>query len=326
MTSRPNRRQMLAAMTALALTGAQAVAQTVGSGTEPIRVIVPLPAGGAADATVRMLVAAMQNQTRQTLIVDNRPGGNFTIGMQAIGRAAPDGLTLLHVNIGMVSTQAAMKKFDMEKALAPISLNATMPAVLVVPAKSPHQTVGDLVAWAKANPGKLNYGSVGIGSMEHLWSSNFAKSQGFQAVHIPFKGMPEASVALVAGDVQALPLIYSVAQPLIQKGLLRPLAMLDTQRHPGMPQVPTLKEAGIDAPPLRFWGGLVAPAGTPAPVIESLRRQIVAATNDADYREKLVAIGGIPVSSETSQSFAKLIADELAWMTKAVKDANLDLN
>lgn len=321
-----HRRQFLAALAAGAFLTQPAFAQDDYPGKGPIKVIVPLPAGGAADASARIVVAAMQAQMKQTFVVENKPGASFLLGMQAMAQAPADGYTIMHLNTGMAAVQASLKKYDMLKSLAPISLMGTMPAVLAVPASSPAKSVRDLVEAGRAKPGSLDYGSVGIGSLEHLWVSSFSKQQGFQAVHIPFKGMPEASTALASGEVKFIPLVMAVALPMIQKGMIRPLAVLDTQRHPALADVPTLKEAGLDAPPLAFWGGFAAPAGTPPAVVEKLRQAIAAAVATPDVKAKLVGIGTTTVASDKPQAFQDLIANELSWMGQAVQGANLQLN
>lgn len=326
MQASTNRRQFLAAMAALGAGASGALAQEAYPAKGPIKLIVPLPAGGAADASARIVAASLQTQMKQSFVVDNRPGGGFVIGMQAIAQAPADGYTIMHINPGMIAAQAALKKIDLLKTLTPISLMGTMPAVLSVPASSPIKSVRDLIAAGSAKPGSLNYGSVAIGSLEHLWGSNFSKRHRLDAVHVPFKGMPEAATALVAGDIQFLPLILAVALPFIQKDMLRPLAVIDTHRHPALPNVPTLKELGYDEPPLVFWGGLAAPRGTPAAIVEQLRENIATAIAAPDVKGKLSAIGTTAMASATPQAFESLITQELAWITEAVKGANLQLN
>lgn len=324
-----NRRQFLASMAALgagAFGASDALAQDGYPSKGPVKLIVPLPAGGAADASARILAASLQAQMKQSFVVDNRPGGSFVIGMQAIASAPADGYTIMHLNPGMMAAQAALKKIDVLKTLAPVSLMGSMPTVLSVPASSPFKSVRDLIAAGVAKPGSLNYGSVGIGSMEHLWASNFSKRHGLNAAHVPFKGMPDATTALVQGEIQFLPLVLSVAQPFVQKDMLRALAVVDSQRSPVLPNVPTLKELGYDDPTLVFWGGIAAPRGTPAAIIEQLRENIATAVGSAEIKSKFAAMGTTALSSATSQSFEALVANDLAWLTEAVKGANLQLN
>lgn len=321
-----HRRHVLASLAAL---GAGAFgmpsvqAQEAYPAKGPIKIVVPLPPGGAADASVRVLAATLQTQMKQSIVIDNRPGGSFVIGMQAIAQAPADGYTLMHINPGMCAVQSALKKIDLLKNLTPISIMGTMPTVLVVPASSPIKSVKELIA---AKAGSLNYGSVGLGSLEHLWSSNFSKHHGLDAVHVPFKGMPDAATALVSAEIQFLPLIMAVALPFVQKGMMRALAVIDTQRHAALPNVPTLKELGYDEPPLVFWGGLAAPKGTPAAIVEQLREQMATAIATPEVKTKLMGMGTTPMSSTSPQAFESLIAQELAWMNDAVKHANLQLN
>lgn len=329
MNASTDRRQFLtslAALSAVSFAPTASLAEDTYPTKGPIRVIVPLPAGGAADASIRVLTAAMQNSLKQAFVVDNRPGGSFFIGMQAIAQAPADGYTLMHIYPGMLAAQAALKRYDMLKTLTPISLMGSMPAVLVVPAASPYKTVKDLVSGGAAKPGSLNYGSVGPGTIEHLWCSNFSKRTRMEAVHVPFKGMPDATTALIGSDIQFLPLAMALALQFIQKGMIRPLAVLDSQRHPALPNVPTIKEAGYNEPPLVFWGGLAAPKGTPAAVIEKLREHIALAVTSDEVKPKFAAMGTTPLSSPTIQSFEQLISQDLGWLTEAVKAADLQMN
>lgn len=329
MTTSTNRREFLASMAALSagsLGAAAAFAQEAYPGKGPIRVIIPLPAGGAADATLRVLTASMQNSLKQSFVIDNRPGGSFVIAMQAIAQAPADGYTLMHIYPGMLAAQAALKKYDLLKTLTPISLMGSMPAVLVVPASSPYKTVKDLVTAGAAKPGVLNYGSVGPGTIEHLWCSNFSKHNNMDAVQVPFKGMPDAITALVSSEIQYLPLAMALTLQFTQKNLIRPLAVLDTQRHPALPNVPTVKEAGYNEPPLVFWGGLAAPKGTPPAILEKLREQVASAVSADEVKTKFLAMGTTPLSSPTTQSFEQMLTQELGWLSEAVKDANLQMN
>lgn len=323
-----DRRQLLATLTSLGagvLATPRVLAQEAYPSKGPVKVFVPLPAGGAADATARMVVASLQAQLKQTFIVENRPGASYALGMQAMQQAQADGYALMHINTGMCAAQAALKKIDLLKTLAPISLMGTMPAVLAVPAASPFKTVKDLVDAGAAKPGSLTYGSVGIGSLEHLWPSEFSRKHKLDAVHVPFKGGPDAVTALAGGEIQVMTPVLALAFPMMQKGLIRPLALLDHQRHAMLPNLPTLKEAGYDMPPVVFWGGFAAVRGTPAPVIEQLRAAIAVAVADADVKSKLMAIGTTAFTN-TPQAFEALITHELGWMGEAVKAANLQLN
>lgn len=323
------RRQALSRLGALGLgslggLGSSAVlAQDAFPSKGPVKVIVPLPAGGAADAGARIVTNAMQAQMKQNFVVDNKPGASFLLAMQAMAQAPADGYTIMHINNGMCAVQSALKKFDMVKALAPISLMGTMTTVLCVPTSSSYKSVADLLA---AKPGSLSYGSVGIGSLEHLWGSRFSKRHKLDAVHVPFKGAPDAATAMGGGDIQYMAVALAVALPLVQRGAIRPLAVTDTERSPALPSVPTLKELGVDAPTLVFWGGFAAPRGTPAPVLEVLRRGIAGAVVYPDAITRLTGIGTTPMASATTQSFEALIDRELAWMGDAVKEANLQLN
>lgn len=302
------------------------LAQEAYPGKGPIKVIVPLPAGGAADVSVRVLTAGMQNTLKQSFVIENRPGGSFVIGMQALAKSPADGYTLMHLYPGVLAAQVASKKFDLLKTVTPVSLMGSMPSVLVVPASSPYKTVKDLVAAGLSRPGMLNYGSVGAGTSSHLWCANFSKHNHLDAVHVPFKGMPDATTALVAGELQFLPVAMSLALQFGQKNLIRPLAVLDTQRHPAMPHVPTIQEAGFDEPPMVYWGGLVAPKGTPSAIVEKLREHMALAVASDDVKTKLLAMGTEPLVSPSPQAFERVIVQELTWLNEAVKGMDLQLN
>ena len=311
MNASTNRREFLASIAALSagsLSSTAALAQEAYPGKGPIKVIVPLPAGGGADVSVRLVAASMQNTLKQSIVVDNRPGGSFVVAMQAIAQAPADGYTLIQIYPGMLAAQASMKKFDILKSLTPISLMGSTPALLAVPASSPYKTVKDLVNAGVAKQGSLNYGSVGPGTIEHLWCSEFSKHNNMEAVHVPFKGMPDAATALINNEIQFLPLNMVLALQFVQKNMIRVLAVLDTQRHPAMPNVPTIKEAGYNEPPQVFWSGLAAPKGTPAAVIEKLREHISMAVTSDELKTKFQSMGITSLASPRSNPLSRWLS------------------
>lgn len=289
----------------------------------PLRVIVPLPASGAADVSTRMLAEVMQASLGQPISTDNRPGAAYQIGMQQITSAAPDGYTLIYINPTMCAIQAAYKRYDMLKSLTPVALMGSTDAVLIAALNAPFKTVQEMVAWARANPGKLTSGTIGLGSMEHLMMVNLGNKYGFTTNQIPFKGGPDGALAVAQGEVMVMPMAAPLLVPFKDK--VRPLASLVDKRNPLAPDAPTLLEAGYDIPHLSYWGGLAAPAGTPKAVVEVLQKHIAAATENAGLRARFVPLG-ITAKYQTGEELARTIEADLKWLGDAIKAANLSFN
>ncbi|MCX7275149.1 MAG: tripartite tricarboxylate transporter substrate binding protein [Burkholderiales bacterium] len=291
--------------------------------TKPIRIIVPLPSGGAVDVGIRILTEQLQTLLKQPLVVDNKPGGVFQIGMQALAQSPADGYTLLATNTSFVTAQLLLNRYDMLKQLTPISTWSQVDVIITASPSAPFTTLRDMVAWAKANPGRLTYGSVGPGTIEHLLLANFAKKYGFSATHVPFKGGPDAMATLAGGDIH----VFSAVIPLVNqfKTRVRPMAVMSDRRTPSFPEVPTLKEAGIDLAPFQFWNGLHAPAGTPPAVIDALQRAIGQALKTETAQTKYAGIGMIPSGSSAAQ-FSAVVNDDFRWLADAIRDADVKLN
>ncbi|MBK6612868.1 tripartite tricarboxylate transporter substrate binding protein [Ottowia sp.] len=324
--TRIHRRQFMATATAVAAAAAPgfSLAQA-GYPNKPVKIIVPLPAGGAADAGARIVSAHLQTLLKQPVVIDNKPGGSYVIGVQATVSAPADGYTLIAVNTGMAAAQATMKRYDLLKSLTPITQIGLTPCLLVVSTQSKFTSMAELIAYGKANPGKLNFGSVGIGSLEHLWVSMFSKAAGIEVTHVPFKGMPDALVALAQGEIQFIPAVLPAAAPFIEKKAIRPLGLLSDKRNPGTPDIPTLKEQGFNVPPMEFWSGYAVAAGTPAPVVERLRRELTATASDPAVKEKFAGMSTTVVISNGPTDFAKLIGADLRWMATTAKAADIRL-
>lgn len=293
---------------------------------KPIRIIVPFPAGGVADAVVRSMADRLQVTMKQTFIVDNKPGGLFTIGLQALLSAPSDGYTLLHINAGMAAIQAATKRYDLLRQLAPITEANYGPTVLFVSMKAPFTNIPEMIAYGKANPGKINYGTLGPGSIEHLVGHSVAKSAGFEATPVPYKGMPDAVVSMLQGDIHVLSTVYQVGKQFVDKGQMRLLGVFDEQRLANLPDVPTIKQQGLDAPLTSYWAGFAVQPDVPPPIIETLRREIAAAVMFPAVRERTETAGSIASYSASSADFRQKIARDLAWMGQAVKSAGLNLS
>jgi tripartite-type tricarboxylate transporter receptor subunit TctC len=289
----------------------------------PIRLIVPYAAGGPIDVTARLLAERVKDSLG-TVIIENRPGGGGNIGADAVAKAAPDGLT---IGISAVATHAinpwlfSRMPYDAVKDFAAITQMVRVPNVLVVNAETAARlkinTLADLIAYAKANPAKLNYGSGGNGSAGHLAGEMFKKEAGIFAVHIPYNGGNPAQLALLSGQVDFNFDNLATAAPNIRSGKLRAIAVTTAQRSSALPEVPTvaatLKGFSIDT-----WWGLVAPAGTPPEVVAKLNHAFVAALDSPDTRTRFATLLAEPVAS-TPDQFGAFMKSELAKYEKVVK-------
>ncbi len=290
---------------------------------KPVRIIVPLPASGAADVSVRILTEFLQQPLGQSLVVENRPGGIYQIGIQAITNAPADGYTLIHLNATMCAVQASLKRFYILKQLIPVGYMGSTDSMLCIANNAPFKTTQEMIAWGKANPGKLNYGSTGPGSMEHLSMVSIMQRVGITGNNIPFKGGPDGALALAQGEIHAM----ALAAPLIIqfKDKFKPVMALSEQRIGFLPDLPTAKEQGLDIPTVNYWGGLAAPAGTPASVIETLEKAMSVAVNNPALVQKYVPLG-LTAKFAGSASFKATIEKDLQWLGEAVKSANLQLS
>ena len=303
---------------AAALSSPVALAQA-----KPIRLIVPYGAGGPIDTTARVLAERVKDSLG-TVIIENKPGGGGNIGADAVAKAAPDGLT---IGISAVATHAinpwlfAKMPYDAAKDFAPITQMVRVPNVLVMNADTATRlkinTLADLIAYAKANPGRLNYGSGGNGSAGHLAGELFKQGAGIFAVHIPYNGGNPAQLALLSGQVDFNFDNLATAAPNIRAGKLKALAVTTLGRSPALPDVPpvadTLKGFAIDT-----WWGLVAPAGTPKDVVAKLNQAFVAALHSPEARSRFTSLMAEPVSN-TPDEFGKFMRAELAKYEKVVK-------
>lgn len=312
-----DRRRLLKIATALAASGTLPLRAQENKG--PLRIIVPLPAGGVADTAVRFFGDQWTALTKQTVVVDNRPGGNYLIGMQQLLTAPADGNTWIHLNPSMSATQVTFKQFDMTRQLAMLGMMGTTPGALFVPANSPARTPKDLLDWVRANPDKSNYG-VTAGGLEHMITVSMLKRAGARATMVAFKGGPDACTALAQNEIQfvisALPLIVPF------KGRIRPLAVMSEQRSSMMPDVPTYREAGLDAPGLNYWGAFAAPAATPPATIAALNR-LIGETLKAPGLAARLAPQGMVAMGNTPQEMTAMVADEVKWMGPVSAELNL---
>lgn len=319
-----SRRQFLQATGACALTLAS---HTAGAQNDfprgPLKIIVPLPAGGAVDVSVRAMAAEMEKLLKQTVVVDNRPGGVFQIAVQALLAAPADGHTLIHLNSGMVAAQVVQKRYDLNRQLTPVTLSGESQMVMLVGPKSPHKTLKDLVEFARANPGKVTYSMPGPGSGEHLKVAQMEKAGGFSVLAVPYKGGPDMVKAVIGGEVDFTVTAAIFAAQFAPKGLVRVLATLDPARLKDFPDAATLAESGLDVAPMRFWGGYAVHADTPATLVKRLNDVLSQATLAPALVERLAPFGMVLQPSKSPEDFRRLIAADAAWMADAGKGLNL---
>jgi len=311
----------------------QALAQTPSQTTssqswpsKPIRIIVPLTAGSASDVMGRIVADQLSAQLGQPIVVENRPGAGNTIGMSAVAKAEPDGYTLLVNSSTHTVTPATRSNLGFEMTdLAPIIPLGNMPVVMVFNPSKGYKTLGDFVAYAKANPGKINYTSAGAGNSSHLNGERFRLAAGIEAVHLPFKGAPEATTEVIAGraDFYFSPLVNALS--LIKEGSVQALAVSGSSRASALADVPTTVEAGIPNSEYNFWVGMFAPAKTAADIRAKLYAEMAKALETPAVREKLKTLGADPMPL-TSAQFDALVKQEIETNTQLVKAAGIKVN
>ncbi len=305
---------------------ALAQAQDFPAAGKPIRIVVPFTAGGSSDFVARTLATKLTDTMKHSVIVDNRPGGNTLIGAEHVAKSPPDGHTLFLVGvITHASTPALSKKMpiDMVKDFAFLTNAIESPLVIVVHPKVPASTLPEFIAYAKANPGKINYGSAGVGNTLHLAGEQFASLTGTKLNHIPYKGASQAQVDLIGGSIQVMFDLVQTPLKQIQAGNLRALAVTSGERLPTLPSTPTTAEAGT--PGFRFSAriGLAAPAGTPAPVMARLHKELIAALALADVRSQFANQAMIAAPSESPEAFQKLMQSEVERLGALIRAAGI---
>ena len=289
--------------------------------TKTVRLVVPFPPGGSLDFAGRLIAQKLTEMWGQSVVVENKPGAGGNIGADLVAKSPPDGYTIL---LGALSTHAVNPSlyksmpYDAVKDFAPITLIAITPNVLVVNAASPVNNVKDFVAYTKANPGKLSFGSGSNGSAGHLAGELYKVETGTDAVHIPFKGGAPATQALLAGDTQFMFDNLANAMAQVKAGKLKALAVTTAQRSPLVPELPTMAEAGLPGFDISTWYGLFAPAGTPPAIVARWNADVTKILNSPDVRAKFVADGAEP-SPDTPEQFARMISSELAKYARIIK-------
>jgi tripartite-type tricarboxylate transporter receptor subunit TctC len=291
----------------------------------PLRVIVPFAPGGAMDIMARDISAVLSERVGQTVTVENVAGGGTVIGTQRVVSAPPDGYTLLF-HSGALTIDVTFRKnppYDVRTNLAPITKAAWGPFALLVQPSMPAKTLGEFVAYAKKNPGKLNYGSSGTGAGMHLIAEYFKATAGIDVVHVPFRGEAPATTALLSGSVQLILKPPFTALSLVQDGKVTPLAVTGNKRSGLLPNVPTIAELGYDKFFAGYWGGFFAPAGTPTAIVNKLNSEIVAAINDKRVADRLRQ-SGVEVVGNSPQAFKSEIEKEIELWRNVITQSKIE--
>ncbi len=291
---------------------------------KPIKLIVPFPAGGPNDIVARIVGQKMSELAKQPVVIDNRGGQGGALGTDAVAKANPDGYTIGIVNAGALAINQSMEKipYDALKDFAPVTLVVTVPEMLVVAGNVPAKNMSELVALARAQPGKLNFASTGPGSLPHLASELFKLTAKIDIVHVPYRGAAPAVNDLLSQQVEMTFLDLPAILPHIKSGALRPIALGAPQRAPTAPDVPTTGELGMPEVLAENWYGMIAPAGTPPAIVAALNRITTTALADPAVKEKLAA-QGMTAIGDTPEHFRDFIAGETTKWAKVIKDAGV---
>jgi tripartite-type tricarboxylate transporter receptor subunit TctC len=307
----------------LLLLPASAAAQDFPS--KPIRLIVPFPAGGPNDIIARVVGQRMSELIKQPVLIDNRGGQAGVLGTDAVAKANPDGYTIGITSASSLAISPSMEKvpYDARKDFAPVTLVVTVPEMLVVASNVPAKNMDELVALAKAQPGKLNFASSGPGSLPHLAGELLKLTAKIDVVHVPYRGAAPAINDLLGQQVQMTFLDLPVILPHIKAGTLRPIALGAPQRAPTAPDVPTTAEVGMPGLRIENWYGMLAPAKTPAQIVTTLNRIANEAMADPGIKQKL-ADQGLTVAGDTPEHFRGFIDAEIEKWAKVIKDAGVE--
>jgi len=309
--------------------GASSLAQTADNyPNRSITMVVAFPAAGTTDILARLIGQKLTEKFKQTVVVENRPGAGGNIGTAYVAKAPPDGYTIMMGTIGTQSINPSLYKkmpYDAAKDFVPITRAAMVPNLLVVNKDAPYNTLAEMMAFGKANPGKLTYGSSGNGTTLHLSGELFNLMSGSKITHIPYKGSTPAVADLLGGQIS---MIFDNMPSVIQQvksGRLKALAVTSARRNPQLPEIPTIQELGVAGYEVWSWFGLLAPAATPKPIVDKLNASIVDIIKQPDVQAKIIELGAVPVP-ETSAEFGAFIAAETLKWAKVIKEANIGID
>jgi len=312
------------ALAALSIVATSGAAMAAAYPDRPVRVVVGLTAGSGVDVMARLVAAKLSEATGQPFIVENRPGAGSNIATRYAATQPTDGYTVFVATVANAinATLYQHLQFDVLRDFTPVILAGTAPNVLIVNASLPAKSVGELIALAKAAPGKFTIGSSGTGTSPQMTGELFRRRAGIDLVHVPYKGGPEATTALIGGQIDTLFAIASTAQPQIESGKVRPLAVTSRQRTSLLPNVPTMIEAGLPGFEAVTWFGFAVPAGTPKEIVDRLNGEIAKVLAMPDVKQKL-AQQGIDTGGGTPEEFATYMKDEFAKWGALVKEAGM---
>ncbi len=294
--------------------------------SKPITLLVPFPPGGPTDLVARVLAKKMSEQMGQSIVIDNKPGANGNIAAVAAAKAAADGYTVLY-NTSSITLSPALYKslaYDVQRDLAPVALTAVVPLALVVNPAVPANNVREFIAYAKANPGKLSYGSAGNGNVTHLAAFQLVRHHDIDATHVPYRGSAPADVDLVAGQIQFMTDTINSVMPFVKEKRLKLLAVTTSQRMSLFPEVPTLAETVMPGFEAGAWQGIMVPANTPKAVVQRLNAEINKALQSAEVKEKLALQGAEPLGS-SPEEYGAYVKKELARWAAVVKATGVTL-
>jgi tripartite-type tricarboxylate transporter receptor subunit TctC len=294
---------------------------------KPIRFVMSAPAGSSIDVLGRAIADKLKDRLGQPVIVENKPAAGGTVATAEVAKAAPDGYTMVLAFNGPLAITPLLSKvpYDVQKDLAPVIITSSQPNVLAVNAQLPVKTVQELVAYAKANPGKLNFASVGNGSSSHLNAELLKSMAGIDIVHIPFNGSPPAVTATIQNETQMIFAVMQPLQPQIQAGKLRALAVTSAKRFPLLPDLPTIAESGYPGFDALAWNGVLVPAATPKPVVQRLNAEINAILKDHEVMQRMHA-AGFDLVGGTPEDFAALIKAESEKWAPVIRKAGVKVD
>lgn len=315
-------------LSALALTTVASNVLAQSYPAKPIRFVVPYPPGGASDVTARIIGQKLTEAWGQPVVIENRPGANGNIAAEQVAKAPADGYTMLMGNVGPNAISPGLYpnlSYDAVTSFAPVTLTTTVPIVLLVSPSVPVKSVKELIAYAKANPNKLNFASAGNGSSNHLTGELFKSTAGIDIVHVPYKGDAPALTDLMGGQVSMMFTTVVAAMPHIKSGRLQAMAVASAKRIAAMPNLPTVAESGVPGFDSSSWGGILLPAGTPKEIIAKMHDAVITILAMPDVKVRLSSLGA-EVVGNTPEEFGSYIKSETAKWGKVIKTSGASVN
>jgi tripartite-type tricarboxylate transporter receptor subunit TctC len=323
-----NRRALMQAAIALAALSATTATQAQGYPTRPVTVVVPFATGSASDVFTRVVLDHITTRGAFRFVVDNKPAAGGNVGTQQVAKARPDGYTLVMTSSGPLAANRILVKnlgYDPEKDFEPIALFAVVPNVIVVSTKLPVKTLADLISYAKSKPNELNYGSVGIGSSQHIAGVYFEQLTGTRMTHVPYRVTSQMVTDMISGQVQLGFQLLPNVKGMIDGGHMRPIAVAAAKRLSALPDVPTAAEAGLPGYESAAWFAFLAPKGTPRAAIDKFHAELTLSMNDPAVRSRLSELGAEPTIS-TPEELGRLIASETAKLREIITKAGITLD